>query len=223
MSEEQIWNDESREKLRERLRSAIVGELRLAKLKHENILASCRDVYLQDECPEREMDTFLQFAEEELDRAATRLASEMATWPRETDCDRLDRVEVALRDRDILLWQISPCCDTCTGAELPDRINEINRRCPGFRDRVRGYAFFIDQNMPEMLAESIGVSIYLGYGWYSPRGSQVARDVYENNALGIAREVCECLRDEGFEVSWDGNLARKILVSLNWQRRTTLE
>jgi hypothetical protein len=32
-----------------------------------------------------------------------------------------------------------------------------------------------------------------------------------------------CLRDEGFEVNWDGDFARKIGVSLNWQRHTMLE
>jgi hypothetical protein len=140
-----------------------------------------------------------------------------------TDCDRLDRVEDALRDQEILLWQVSPCCDTCTGAELPDRIDVINGRFPGFHDRVRGYAFFIDQNMPEMLAKSTELSVYLAYGWFSPDGSEVAPEVYQKHALGIAREVCEALRDEGFEANWDGDFARKIGVSLNWQRRTKLE
>ena len=169
------------------------------------------------------METFIQFAAHELERAATWLASEQATWPDETDCDRLDRVEVALRERGILLWQVSPCCDTCTGAELPDRIEAINRRYPGFRDRVGGYAFFIDQNMPHMLAENTHVSVYLAYGWFSSDDSEVAHDIYERNALGIAREVCECLRNEGFEANWNGDFARKIGVSLNWQRRTILD
>jgi hypothetical protein len=60
-------------------------------------------------------------------------------------------------------------------------------------------------------------------GWVSPDGSGVAPEVYEKNALAIADEVCKCLRDEGFEVDWDGNFARKIGLSLNWQRRTLLE
>jgi hypothetical protein len=51
----------------------------------------------------------------------------------------------------------------------------------------------------------------------------MAPEAYKKNALAIAREVCECLRDEGFEVNWDGDFARKIGVSLNWQRRTMLE
>jgi hypothetical protein len=222
MGDEQIWNDQSRDRLRETLRSVILGELRLVKRGHEEILEICRETYIQGECPEDELTTFVHFATNELDRDANQLASEKATWPGETDCDRLDRVEVALRERGILLWQASPCCDTCTIAELPDRIGLIDRRYPSFRDRVRGYAFFINQNLPEMLADSTHLSVYLAYGWFSPDDSEVAPDVYAKVALSIAREVCEYLRDEGFEANWDGDLTRKIGVSLDWQRRTTL-
>jgi hypothetical protein len=119
MSGEKTWNDELREKLRRSLRSVIVGELRLAKRGDEDIFEICRDAYINEECPERERDEFMQFAALELERTAAELASEQATWPSETDCDRLDRVETALRDRGIVLWQASPCCDTCTGANFP--------------------------------------------------------------------------------------------------------
>jgi len=73
------------------------------------------------------------------------------------------------------------------------------------------------------LSEGTDLSVYLGYGWISQDDLEVAPEAYEENALGIAQEVCRCLRDEGFEVDWDGTLARKIGLSLNWQRRTLLE
>jgi uncharacterized protein DUF6891 len=223
MGNDETWNDESRQNLRETLRQVIVGNVRLARYKHDDILETCRESYIQDECPEEEWETFIHFATEELHRAALLLASEQAKWPAVTDCDRLDRVEMALRKRGILLWQVSPCCDTCTRGELTERINVIDRRDPGFRNRIRGYAFFIDQNMPEMLSEGTDLSVYLGYGWISQDDLEVAPEAYEENSLGIAQEVCRCLRDEGFEVDWDGTLARKIGLSLNWQRRTLLE
>jgi hypothetical protein len=223
MGNEETWNEESRQNLRESLRRVILGELRLARRDHDNILQACREAYIQDECPENEWETFIHFATAELSRAATLHATEQATWPAETDCDRLDRVETALRNRGILLWQVSPCCDTCTRGELGDRIGVIDRRDPGFRNRIRGYAFFIDQNMPDMLSDGTDLSVYLGYGWLSPDDPEVAGEVYQKNAIGIAHEVCKSLRDEGFEVDWDGKLARKIGVSLKWQRRTLLE
>jgi hypothetical protein len=222
MSNEPDWNDEAREQIRGILRWVTLGELRLARNSHDDILSICRDVYLQDACPKDEWDEFLQFADKELHRNEALIASEQATWPKVTDCDRLDDVETDLRERGIVLWQVSPCCDTCTFSELPMRIDEIDKRFPGFRERVRGYAFFIDQNMPEVLSETREVSVFLAYGWLSSDGSKVADEIYQKNALGIAHEICDCLRDHGFEPDWDGKLSNKIGVRLNWQRRTML-
>ena len=223
MSQEHNWNDQSRDNLRATLRSLIRGELRFMKNDDEVILDACRDILIRGECPESERGTFVQFAADELNQTVARLRSEVSTWPEETDCDRLDRVEAALRDRGILLWQLSPCCDTCTRDELQYRIDVINRRHPGFRDHIRGYAFFIGQNMPEQLSKSTELSVYLGYGWFAPDNSEVSEEVYETNALSIAREVSGCLHEHGFEVDWNGNSDRKIRVSINWQRREMLD
>ena len=108
-------------------------------------------------------------------------------------------------------------------AEMRDRVAAIDARHPGFRDHLRGYAFFIDQNVPEELSEGTEISIFLGYGWVSPEGSEVSPDEYQGHALGIGREICECLRTEGFEPDWDGSFSRKIGITLNWQRRNRLE
>lgn len=223
MGKDSNWDDAKREDLREVLREQVLGEVRLAKSSHDDIIQICREVYIQDECPPDEHELFVRFARDELERVVASKSTEQAAWPRETDCDRLDQVEAALRARGILLWQASPCCDTCTGAELPDRIDAIERRDPGFRDRVRGYAFFIDQNMAHMLAEDRHISVYLAYGWLSPETEIAASEVYERNALIVARDVCTCLREHGFEADWDGSLSKKIRISLNWQRRTMLE
>jgi len=221
MSDNPTWNDTSREELRESLRRMILGEIRLMKSGGDDVLDTCQ-TYIGDECPEDERAAFVSFAADQLEQAAARYIAEQAAWPADTDCDRLDRVEVDLRDRGILLWQVSPCCDTCTGGELPDRIDEIDRRHPGFRECVRGYAFFIDQNMAEMLAESTELSVYLAYGWFSPESSDVAPDIYKRNALSVAQEICDCLHDHGFKPIWDGDFSKKIGVSLNWQRRAKL-
>ncbi|EAQ77074.1 DUF6891 domain-containing protein [Blastopirellula marina] len=222
MSQNNDWNDASRAELRATIRNFILGELRLKRLAPEDLLDSCCASIIEEESPAEEEADFEQFAEEEVERIKTELQSEEATWPAETDCDRLDRVELELRKRGILLWQVSPCCDTCTVSEISLRIDAIELREPGFKDQVRGYSFFIDQNMPESLAETTETSVYLGYGWLSPADSKDAADDYETNALGIAREVEGCLRDEGFEVNWDGSFSRKIGLALNWRRRNLL-
>ena len=48
------WNDDAREDLRTTLRNAVLGELRLAKRDHQEILTGCREIYLEDDCPESE-------------------------------------------------------------------------------------------------------------------------------------------------------------------------
>ena len=63
MSESEQWNEQSRTDLRETLRSNILGELRLGKRGKEEILSHCREVYIDDECPEEERETFVQFAD----------------------------------------------------------------------------------------------------------------------------------------------------------------
>jgi len=219
MSKDPDWDDEARSDLRELLRMIVLGEVRLARADRQGILETCREVYIEDECPEDEWDDFVHFAEEEIDRARSQIIEEQASWPIPTDCDRLDRAEAALRERGILLWQVSPCCDSCTSAELPDRIDEIEQLHPGFRERVRGYAFYIDQTLPESLGESSHISVYLAYGWFAPDGSEVSRAEYEMNALSIAGEVCDCIREAGLEPEWNGDFSRKIGVPLEWRRR----
>lgn len=221
MGDEQVWDDQAREDLKAELRSSILGELRLGKLDHDSILQNCDEVYIED-APETEKEEFIRFSAAELERMVAQLEAERETWPEETDCDRLDRVELALQGRGIVLWQASPCCNSCTRSEFRDRIVMIEDRDPGFLGKCRGYAYFIDQNMPESLAIDSNISVYLCYSWLSPDEAEVADDVCQEYALGIGREVCQCLHDEGFEVDWGGDPSRTIRLSLNWQRRTML-
>ena len=223
MSEESTWNDTSRSDLRDSIRHTILGEVRLGRFTHDDLIDYCREVYIEDECPEDEWPTFVSFAEDHLKEAAAAITKEQAEWPAVTDCDRLDRAEAALREKGILLWQVSPCCDTCTGAELPDRIDEIEKLSPGFREKARGYAFFIDQNMAELLADDAAISVYLAYGWFSPEDSEVSPEEYEEKALGIAREVLNSLHEQDLKTDWDGSFSKKIGLQLHWQRRTIVQ
>ena len=51
MSEHTTWDDAAREDLRGALRDQIIGEVRLANSDHDDILQTCREVYIaQDVC-----------------------------------------------------------------------------------------------------------------------------------------------------------------------------
>lgn len=216
--------DASRKKLLDSIQASILGHLRLAKCDHKEILDYCREAHIREDAPKSEWESLTQFATEEIQKNAERVAAEKVHWPEETDCDRLDRVQESLRDKGILLWQASPCCDTCTGGELPERVAWVTDRHPDFADHARGYSFFIDQTLPESLSESTELPLFLSYGWFPPEEeTDPLQEEYEQNALAIAHQVCACLREEGFEPAWDGSLAHKIGITLNWQRRTMLE
>jgi len=222
MTNDSKWSDEERDDLRTVLRMTVLGKVRLARDSSDAILQSCFE-RIDDECPDDEVAAFRDFVTKELKLREQEQTDAARHWPAVTDCDRLDRVEQDLQGRGIVLWQASPCCDTCTTSELTGRVNQIECRVPGFRARVRGYAFFIDQNLPEQLAEGPELDLYVGYGWFLPAEHEVSQAEYETHALQIAREVCASLSAAGFEPDWDGTLSRKIGISLAWQRRTRLE
>lgn len=223
MSEETIWTEASQAELRDTLRHEILGCIRLAQRDHAQIANDCYETYLMDECPEEELPGWKQFVSAEIEKLAAAETADQKSWPAVTDCDRLDKAEAALRERGILLWQASPCCDSCTYGEFPDRIEVIEQRHSGFKEKLRGYAFFIDQNLPESLADDRQTSVYLGYGWKAPENQEPSQEEYDKQALSIANEVCDALREAELAVDWDGTMKRKIGVKVLWQRRTPLE
>jgi hypothetical protein len=216
------WDEAASEDLRETIRNMALGEVRLNRSDPGEILEACREVHIEDQAPESLWPEFLRFAAAQIKDAASAHAQEQKLWPQETDCDRLDRVEEELRKNGILFWQVSPCCDTCSSAELPDQIDAIEEIQTGFRETVRGYSFYIEQNLADMLVDGTQISLYLAYGWLRPESSELGQDEYEARALGIAGEVRDCLTGHGLEVKWNGELSQKIGVSVNWQRRTRI-
>jgi hypothetical protein len=221
-SQEEIWDEAARESLKDEIRNRLLGEIRFNRYDQDAILDFCQMVHIEDQAPEDEQEDFSRFAQDELKKVMLVHSEEQQFWPAETDCERLDRVEKDLQSKGILLWQASPCCDTCSNAELPARLEVIEERHPGFRPTLRGYAFYNDQSLPEMLAVTTEVDIYLAYGWVSPEGVEVEQDEYSVKALSIANEIVQSLKDHGFDVKWNGELSQKVEFTLNWQRRNML-
>lgn len=219
MTEEE-WNEELRNEMLETVSAYILGELKLAKRDDEEILEVAVD-RVSDDIPEEETPAFREYAKERLPALRVEFQAEQASWPEVTDCDRLDDVQDELQEDGILLWQASPCCDTCSHSELPDRIDAIEEEDPGFRDRCRGYAFFHDQALADDLLEDSHLQVYLSYGWFCDEG-RVTQDEYRKQALAIGEEVRDALETAGLQVVWDGDLSKKILLHIDWKRRTRL-
>ncbi|MCA9642538.1 MAG: hypothetical protein H6718_19810 [Polyangiaceae bacterium] len=217
---EDEWNDELRNELLESVCGYMLGEVRLGKRDDEEIVFIAVD-RLADEIPEEEVPLFEAHAIKQLPLVRQRHEAEQSDWPEETDCDRLDEVQDELQEDGIVFWQASPCCNTCSQSELPDRLREIDEDDPGFAKECRGYAFFHDQSLPDELLENSQLLVYLSYGWF-PDKDDVSETEYAKQALAIGEEVCDALESAGFRVDWTGDLSKKIGLHINWQRRTQL-
>ncbi|QDT70080.1 hypothetical protein MalM25_30250 [Planctomycetes bacterium MalM25] len=220
--EEDSWDESDREDLRETLRWVVVGESRLAQSRAEEIIDSCKAVYIEDTAPEDEFAQFEAYAQLELNRFVEKYESEKKAWPDKTECDRLDAVQESLQEKGIVLWQAAPCCDSCTMGEFSDRVDSLEKEDPRLRERLRGYAFFIDQNMAEMLSDGPIIDVYLGYGSIGG-GDEIDEDEYRRRALAIGHEVVEELSNGGLKVEWNGDFSKKIGLSIDWKRRTPLQ
>ena len=128
---------------------------------------------------------------------------EQSMWPLETDCDRLDRAFALLEKKGIVARQDFTCCQTCGHSEIWDEISEAARK----RDII-GYTFYHHQDLESM---ADGGACYLAYG---------AKADDENEALKVGNIICQTLREEGFNVQWDGSLNTRILIKdIDWKMR----
>lgn len=129
-----------------------------------------------------------------------------ATWPEETDCDRLDRAFDALNEQGI-------CALQCAGNTLDDGFEAVGNVINADdvpEDRYTGYCFFHSQDLDRAL---YGAGLMLAFGHLD---SEDAADF-----VAVGRKVCEVLAQHGLQTEWNGSDNSRInLPGLRWQRRT---
>lgn len=135
--------------------------------------------------------------------AFQRLRNEQPTWPKITDCDRLDAAFEELERNGIISRQNFSCCLTCGSYEIGD---EMQKAADSGRD-VRGYTFYHMQDTENAAA---GGDIFLCYG---------AVDEPEEARIALANEIVSTIKKYGLDPVWNGDLGRRIQVPLDWKRR----
>jgi hypothetical protein len=129
-----------------------------------------------------------------------------ATWPEETDCDRLDRAFDALNEQGI-------CALQCAGNTLDDGFEAVGNAINADdvpEDRFMGFCFFHSQDLDRALG---GDGLMLAFGHLD---SQDAADF-----VAVGRKVCEVMAQHGLQTEWNGSDNSRInLPGLRWQRRT---
>jgi hypothetical protein len=166
--------------------------------------------------PEDALETAIEIMSDDLDpkvlklRGPAILAEELAIhvkdqagWPEITDCDRLDSAFEALEEQGIVARQNFSCCGTCGSSEIWDEME--NARNAG--KLVRGYTFF---HMQDTESAVDGCGLYLNYG---------SIDEGEKAAIAVGHVIQRELEKSGFSTNWDGDLGKRIGVSLDWKKR----
>ena len=128
------------------------------------------------------------------------------TWPKVTDCDRLDRVFTALEKRGVLTDSDDTALTQSDGFEA---VEELYRDEGGKKSAFVGYCFYTSQDRQAALA---GDGLMLAYGHFTDHAKK---------GVEIGQIVREEFERAGFTVEWEGTLNRRILLKgFNWQRRS---
>ena len=158
----------------------------------------CEEMYEPGELDQDEVEAAV-------DAAIATHESEKASWPRVTDCDRLDSVFEALNRRGIVALQNagytqSDGYDDC-GQAYEERTD---------KERVIGYCFYHGQDLERAVA---GQGLCLAFGPIDPKDE-------ETKGPEVGRIITEELHQAGFQTDWDGTFKTRILVpKLDWKRR----
>lgn len=130
-----------------------------------------------------------------------------ATWPEQTDCDRIDAAFAALEAKGIVARQDFTCCQTCGHAEIGDEIDAFAKKA-----KAVGYIFYHRQDTESACENG---TLYLAYGSVTDS---------KEDAVKVGETVRDALQQHGLNVVWNGQLKTRICVTgLDWQKRRNRE
>lgn len=162
--------------------------------------AFCEEIYEPGELDPEEVEAAV-------DAAFARLEAEKAGWPEVTDCDRLDAVFAALRQRGIVALQNAGITQSDGYSDCSEEFASLSAQQ---RSRVIGYCFYHWQDVEHAVE---GRGLFLAFGPVDPKQEKT-------HGPAVGRVVVEELQKAGFATAWDGTFGARILIpKLDWKRR----
>jgi uncharacterized protein DUF6891 len=135
----------------------------------------------------------------------SRYLAEVATWPLETDCDRIAAVFADLESRGIVARENVGY----TQSDLRDEMSETVVALVKAGRTVRGWAGFHSQDLERAVD---GGGLYLGYAPLDTSNAAAWIDV--------GTDIADSFKRIGFKVTWNGTAdQRPYLESVDWKRR----
>lgn len=143
--------------------------------------------------------------EAEVARAFARKRDEEATWPAQTDVDRLAAAFEVLDTAGIIALH-------CAGYTRSDGISDAAEVFHARREQgreSRGFVFYHGQDVEAVLVDR---GLYLAFGAYDDR---------DETAAGIAAEIVAAVEAQGLRTTWEGDVGKRILVHpIRWLNRS---
>lgn len=127
------------------------------------------------------------------------------TWPKVTDCDRLDRVFEALNQQGVIALHSAGF----TQSDGLEEVEDAYREAGGKKSNYAGHCFYTEQDRDGAVTDR---GLYIGFGHLSG-----------NDAKGVeaGKLVRAALESEGFAVKWNGKISERLFVrAFVWQRRS---
>ncbi|BAU89543.1 hypothetical protein MPPM_0938 [Methylorubrum populi] len=165
-------------------------------------LESIRDEYLN---PDAIDPDDRRWVEAEVARAFARKRADEATWPLETDFDRLAIAFDTLDARGIIALH-------CAGYTRSDGISDAAEVYHQRRERgrpSRGFVFYHGQDVEAVVVDQ---GLYLAFGSFDDRDESMA---------AIAAEIVAAVEAQGLRTQWKGDVGTRILVHpIRWLKRS---
>ncbi len=130
--------------------------------------------------------------------------AEEASWPEQTDCDRLGDAFAVLEQRGLMAWVSTDYTLTSALATLVAEFERLG----GFDSDRTGHCILCGQDIQAALA---GQGLYLSFG-----------DVHDDDPATeeLGRQICDELRRVGFAVEWNGRATQRIHIpEFEWRQR----
>lgn len=151
-------------------------------------------------CDVHDPDEIKTFAEPLTDELLREHAAMQTHWSHPTDCDRLSEAFAELNRASIIARQNFWCCQTCGIAAVEDELKKVRG--------AKGYVFFHEQDTESAVRTG---TMYLSCGSVNAKKESIVQ---------IGHEIVKVLTQHGFDVHWDGDFKRRILINhLDWKRR----
>ena len=160
-------------------------------------------VEMIDEAAFRPGEIVHDWLRSQIERAFREKQAEEASWPAESDCDRLDRVFASLGGDGILSLQNAGY----TQSDGLDDVAQFYQEAGGEQSGIVGYCFYHGQDLERVMKRG---DLYLAFG-------DVGRD--DEKGAEIGRRIMRAFEAAGFAVEWDGTVKTRLLVKgIQWQR-----